>query len=353
MTMLKDISELVKKSENFVRTFISECSIEEKIDTYYVGVDIKSRNNIAFLKSNGKVIDRNDLIINEMWQQFINDWTFFKSVNEEWFAQHVGYTIYMFYFPCQKPLMTKYKDNIRYLIDRVVYKGMKYSIEGEMGNLNMLDKFMIRFKHRLTKNYDMDIIINELYETQTNSTITVDDVMKSIVSKDNMIWADGEPEGYVLKYGKKYIYQILLNKESRVVKSEKSQYEYLLLDFINFWNDEETSSLLDANYIKTVCNLFNSYIINREKVSGKIEANIDVNSIQSPCLGHRFDMKYENIPDATTIALCKEKELYKNIFKILLVNLRREKDLKHCLLLNKASVGQWNEIVKVISNVCR
>ena len=161
--MLKDISELVKKSENFVRTFISECSIEEKIDTYYVGVDIKSRNNIAFLKSKGKVIDRNDLIINEMWQQFINDWTFFKSVNEEWFAQHVGYTVYMFYFPCQKPLMTKYKDNIRYLIDRVVYKGMKYSIEGEMGNLNMLDKFMIRFKHRLTKNYDMDIIINELY----------------------------------------------------------------------------------------------------------------------------------------------------------------------------------------------
>ena len=177
--------------------------------------------------------------------------------------------------------------------------------------------------------------------------------MKSIVSKDNVLWADGEPEGYVLKYGKKYIYQILLNKEPRVVKSEKSQYEYLLLDFINFWNDEETSSLLDANYIKTVCNLFNSYIINREKVSGKIEANIDVNSIQSPCLGHRFDMKYENIPDATTIALCKEKELYKNIFKVLLVNLRREKDLKHCLLLNKASVGQWNEIVKVISNVCR
>ena len=64
-------------------------------------------------------------------------------------------------------------------------------------------------------------------------------------------------------------------------------------------------------------------------------------------------MKYENIPDATTITLCKEKELYKNIFKVLLVNLRREKDLKHCLLLNKASVGQWNEIVKVISNVCR
>ena len=96
--MIKNIDNLKKKSISFITKFLDECTVEEKIDTYYVSVEIRSKNNIVFIKSNGKVIDRCDLILNEMWQQMFNDWTHFKMVNQDWFDSHIGYKIFMFYF---------------------------------------------------------------------------------------------------------------------------------------------------------------------------------------------------------------------------------------------------------------
>ena len=151
---------------------------------------------------------------------------------------------------------------------------------------------------------------------------------------------------------KKYIYQIICNKrENRVASAEKSQYEFLLLDFIKFWNNTENiEHFLDNNYIKTVCNLYNLYI-SQERKSGVIEKNIDPNSLQSPCIGKRFDICYINIPDEQTINNCKESELYKNIFKILLVNLKRMKNENHCILMNNRTTEQWNDIVRTITNI--
>lgn len=351
--MIKNIDNLKKKSISFITKFLDECTVEEKIDTYYVSVEIRSKNNIVFIKSNGKVIDRCDLILNEMWQQMFNDWTHFKMVNQDWFDSHIGYKIFMFYFPCSKPILTEYKDNISYVIDRMEYGAtVIYDCEEEMKDMKMIDNFKISFKKFLKKSYTLNEFINKIRiaDKENNS---YDDVFESIIDKENsIIFASGKPEGYIFKSGKKYIYQIVCNKsENRVASAEKSQYEFLLLDFIKFWNNTENiEHFLDNNYIKTVCNLYNLYISQERKI-GVIEKNIDPNSLQSPCIGKRFDICYINIPDEQTINNCKESELYKNIFKILLVNLKRMKNENHCILMNNRTTEQWNDIVRTITNI--
>ena len=108
------------------------------------------------------------------------------------------------------------------------------------------------------------------------------------------------------------------------------------------------SDKIVSSYTKTVCNLFNNYIINGEKQTHTIENNIDIKGIESPYIGARFDIGYEYIPDQVTKELCKESELYKNIFKVLLANLRKGKDETHCIFLTKKEVNDWNLMMKSI-----
>ena len=131
--------------------------------------------------------------------------------------------------------------------------------------------------------------------------------------------------------------------------------------FIEYSLDEDSSERLfyglkkngrnyfsDNSYVKTVCTLFNDYIINWEEQKHNIETNIDINSIKPPTHNNSFDIGYEYIPDIITINLCKSSELYKAIFKILLANLKKGKDNKRCIYMNKSQVEKWNIIVKNI-----
>ena len=122
----------------------------------------------------------------------------------------------------------------------------------------------------------------------------------------------------------------------------------MLCDFIQYCKNRAYSEKITPSYTKTICNLFNDYIINWESKNNTIQKNINVESIESPNLGATFDMGYEYIPDPVTKELCKESELYKNIFKVLLANLRKGKDSRHCIYMNKKQVDEWNNIMKNI-----
>ena len=122
----------------------------------------------------------------------------------------------------------------------------------------------------------------------------------------------------------------------------------MLCDFINYCKKHNYQSKIQTSYVKTVCTLFNDYIINWEEQTHNIEKNIDINSIQPPTYNNSFDICYEYIPDIITINLCKSSELYKCIFKILLANLKKGKDNKKCIYMNKNQVEKWNIIIKNI-----
>ena len=89
--MIKDISLLKDKSVSFIKEFINNCTVEEKIDAHYVIVEITSKQTITVKKANGKVVDRVDMILNNMWSQLVTDWNFIRLTNyNENFRSTVG-----------------------------------------------------------------------------------------------------------------------------------------------------------------------------------------------------------------------------------------------------------------------
>ena len=341
--MIKDISCIKAKSVSFIKEFINNCTVEEKIDTHYVIVEITSKQTVTIKKANGKVIDRVDMILNNMWSQLVTDWNFIRLTNQEWFAAHVGYCISMFYFPCKKPLLTEYKDNIRYLVDRIIYNDEPQNIEQFVNGIRLKDKFNISIKKSLTKNINYEVLSS--ITGSNKESIDYFTLFNNMVNKDNVIAVD-KSEGYIFKWNKN-LYQLLYNDREKI-NTEKSQYEFLLCDFVNYCKNSNYQDKIQQSYVRTVCSLFNDYIVNWEGKSHNIEKNIDIKGIQAPSLGVNFDMGYEYIPDIITLNLCKSNELYKSIFKVLLANLKRGKDYSKCIYMSKKHVDNWNIITKNI-----
>lgn len=346
--MINSIQKLGDKSQKYIRDFLKNCSIEEKIDTHYIIVEIISANDIKIKKSNGNEIDRVDLILNSMWNKLFLDWNYLKLSNKEWFTSHIGYSIKMFYFPCDTPLTVTYDSKIRYVFDKVIYNGVEYDPKNILSNIKFPDVYNVDYKCSLKKVDDPCKIYSDMLNNLSDDLqITMQEVFLNIIDKENSkIFAANSPEGYIFKYGNK-IYQVLLTHRQKI-EQEKSSYEFLLSDFIKYCKLHNYTDKIGQSYTKTVCNLFNDYIINYEKQTHVIENNIDTNGIESPYLGAKFDLGYEYIPDQVTKTLCQESVLYKNIFKVLLANLRRGKDFSHCIYMSKREVDDWNNIMKSI-----
>lgn len=346
--MIKNIENIKEHSAKYIKDFMLNCCIEEKIDTHYVSIEIITKNEIRIKKANGKEIDRVDLILNSMWNKLFLDWNYLLISNKEWFEKHVGYVFKLFYFPCEKPINTLYDKDLRYIFDYTYYNDQIYDVRKVLSDMKFPDVYKVDYKCLLNKVSVSSI--RALYQHHINKLLndkeSFSDVFTRLIKDDSKIYAVEKPEGYIFKYNKK-IYQIE-NEKPEVEQQEKSSYEFLLSDFIKFSKMHNYSDKIVSSYTKTVCNLFNNYIINCEKINHTIENNIDIKGIESPYLGEKFDIGYEYIPDQVTKELCKESELYRNIFKVLLANLRKGKDITHCIFLTKKEVDDWNMIMKSI-----
>ena len=346
--MIKSIEKLKEQSPKYIKDFMLNCTIEEKIDTHYVCVEIIAKNEIKIKKANGKEIDRVDLILNSMWSKLFLDWNYLLLSNKEWFENHVGYNIKMFYFPCEKPINTLYNEELRYIFDYVSFKDDIFDAQEILSDLKFPDAYKVDYKCFLNKASVSSI--RAIYQHHIQKLLNGDEdfttVFMRLIGDDSKIYAKEKPEGFIFKYNKK-IFQIENNK-IEIESQEKSSYEFLLSDFIKFSKMHNYIDRVNASYTKTVCNLFNNYIINGEKLNHTIEINVDIKGIESPHIGEKFDIGFEYIPDQVTKELCKESELYKNIFKVLLANLRKGKDETHCIFLTKKEVNDWNIMMKSI-----
>jgi hypothetical protein len=343
--MIKDIEQIKEHNKKYIQEFMQNCTIEEKIDTHYVTIDIISYNAIQIKKANGNEIDRVDLILNSMWNKLFLDWNYLKLSNKIWFAGHIGYTIKMFYFPCEQPLSTKYKDpQIRYIFDRVIYNNVDLDPKMVLEPLVFPDVYKVDYKCLLCKRNDAQTYVDNEIQKLLSGEKTSSEVFRGLIDFENSKIYGENPEGYIFKYNKK-LYQTIINN---IVKedTEKTSYEFVLADFIKYCKVHNYIDKINQSYVKTICNLFNDYIINGEKETHVIENNVDSDSLTNPYIGAKFDIGYEYIPDQVTKALCQESELYKNIFKILLASLRKGKDSKHCEYLSRKQVDDWNNIMK-------
>lgn len=344
--MINSIEKILDRSPKYIKEFMCGCTIEEKIDTHYITIEIISKNEIKIKKANGNEIDRVDLILNSMWNKVFLDWNYLKLSNMSWFADHVGFTIKMFYFPCNTPLLTEYDSNVRYIFDRVIFNNTELDVKEVMSDLKFPDVYSVDYKCLQEKCEHPELIydknINEVLQDKSKVT----EMFEKLIDEKSKKYAMNKPEGYIFKYKNK-IYQSV-NNAKRIIDSEKTSYEFLLANFIKYCKNTEYIDKINQSYTKTVCNLFNDFIINVEKKTHTIEYNINIDSIENPYLGSKFDIGFEYIPDQVTKTLCMESQLYKNIFKVLLANLRKGKDYKHCIFLSSKQVDEWNTIIKNI-----
>lgn len=342
--MIKNLNDIKKHSDKYISDFIKNCVIEEKIDAHYISVEIVSKTEMRVRKANGKIIDRADLILNSMWNTVFLDWNWLKLVNKTWWESHVGYTLTMFYFPCEKPILTEYPANLRYIFDRAIYNNTLMDIHEIVKNLKFGENYTIGFKRTLDKIDDLESVISTVLNEKEDN---LSDIFVQLIKNPEDIYAvNMNPEGFIYKWNKT-IYQTA-NPVERKIESEKSSYEFLLCDFIQYCKSRAYSEKITQSYTKTICNLFNDYIINWESKNKTIEKNINVDSIESPNIGAKFDMTYDYIPDPVTKNICHNNELYRNIFKVLLANLQKGKNAQHCIYMNNKQVDEWNTIMKNI-----
>lgn len=342
--MIKSIEKIKQHNKKYILDFMLNCSIEEKLDTHYVSIKILSKHEIKIYKANGSELSRTDMILNSMWDKLILDWNYLKLSNNQWFEKYAGYTIRLFYFPCAKPILTEYNEFTRYVIDSITYLDKPISnIQNIMAELKIPSVYKIDFKHALIKIPQEDIRI--LFNSITDET-NFNELFKKLVSPSNKLFAVNEPESYIFKWNN-HLYKTD-NNDIRKVEAEKTSYEFMLCNFLKYVNSTNYQEKISGNYIKTVSNLFNDYIVNFEKKTNYLQNNIDAESLEPPYLGTKFDISYDYIPDILTSQLCQESLLYKNIYKILLANLSRGKDIKHCIYMNRKQVDEWNNLVKYI-----
>lgn len=340
--MINNIEKILERSPKYIKEFMCGCTIEEKLDTHYITIEIISRNEIKIKKANGNEIDRVDLILNSMWNNVFLDWNYLKLSNPSWFAAHVGFTIKVFYFPCKTPILTEYDPNIRYVFDRVMFNNTDLNAEEILSDIKFPSAYQVGYKHMQEKVENPESIFDENFKDNTNPK----EMFEKLINSSSKTYAVNKPEGYIFKYKNK-IYQTATS-ESRNIDSEKTSYEYLLTNFVRYCKTSDYTDKISQSYTQTVCNLFNDFIINFEKQTHTIEHNINVDSIENPYLGTKFEIGYQYIPDQVTKALCQESVLYKNIFKVLLANLRKGKDYSHCIFMSSKQVDEWNTIIKNI-----
>ena len=101
------------------------------------------------------------------------------------------------------------------------------NIEKFVCGIRLKDKFCIDIKRNLSKTINHEIL--DTINGSTKESIDYFTIFNDMVITDNLI-AVNKPEGYIFKWNKN-LYQLLYNKRE-TISPEKTQYEYLLCDFV-------------------------------------------------------------------------------------------------------------------------
>lgn len=341
----------VSKSE-FI-SIMKKCIFEEKFDTHYVKVKILGSKKIVCCKSDGRAVTSEDIILNKMWSDYVEDFAYLQTTQEfqDFIKENVGCTLGLFYFPCHKPINIKYnfKSDRLYILHQIYDNYEKYEkllSHNIHPNIHMPTDFS-----NIDKGFE--IYYPEYHYISEPMADILYDTCKWEPTLKNSWCENIDDIEYIFHYKNRY-YQISNNKEYNIKPehTERSSYEFVLCDFINFFNQFNIEQLR-GSYKQIVCTCFNAYIENWEKTTNYINNNVDASALLPPHIGymHPDNIKPPYITNPKTLALCNESELYKNIFKILLANLKSIKKKKYCVYMNDKQIKQMNNIVKAIKNI--
>ena len=111
----------------------------------------------------------------------------------------------MLYFPSNKPLLTEYPNNIKYLIDRITYNDENINPDSFINKIRLKDKFNISIKHNLKKLLNNDNVLNLIQNINGDTKLHYDynNLFYELIDKSDILAK--EPEGYIFKWKKNLI----------------------------------------------------------------------------------------------------------------------------------------------------
>lgn len=338
------------------------------MNCHYVKVKINSPNNVVCCKSSGEPVTQTDIILNGMWRYFMEDWSYImNNPGFKLFAkQYKGCILGIYYLPNHNPLGTEYDFPTKrcYIINQCydtynqaeLSLGMVFRYLNKCMGVGVTDidgNYMIRPINELKFNSQK---LSELCSSLDSKQLTDSDILDAIdLSDTSVIFAKDKKKLSLVLKRQNQCYQIMPDDATDSCLTtdykERASYEFVLCDFIKFFNERNMIKKLRGSYRNIVCYLFNEYIIEWEKPTGYVMHNITPESITPPHVGydHKDSIIPTYVPNTLTLKLCNEHILYRNIFKLLLANLKVMKSPKYCVYMNNEQIGTLNTIVQAIS----
>lgn len=342
--MIKDI-QTVSNSYNFTNDII----IYEKLNMFYFKVIVNSLS-CTILSHNHKIISESDIIINSIWKD-VKDFVDINIVSKQKIISDLyGNVIIGFlYCPVEKPLKIDYStfyniknDNNKFIINSVKDLNKNdINITDFCKSINLLNIRGIGGGPIIT--YSNNVI--EILNNYTHKNITLDEFIK--LSKTEIKTYSGNEieaiEGLIIKTNKD-LYQIILNSTDDTKIYDRSEFEYLIKDFIDIWPKIKNELTEFNNYNTIISDIFLKYI-NTSNIITKIS---NYKNLNPP--GHHYigDICYELLNNNSIKTICKINETYKNIFRILFKGLKHYKKNSKYNNLSNDYIDKWNNIVDYI-----
>lgn len=349
--MIKDI-QTVSNSYAF-----KDIKVFEKLDMFYFKVMI-SNNNYTILSHNHKLITESDMIINSMWydiNNFVKDNIYNKC--SEIYNKYGNVIIGFFYCPCEKPLHIKYNNflnnnlsNNKFIISSVktIHKHdiniQEFCVNNRLLNIrgigggpiistdnNFID-YLNKYAH---KEISKQTFINYCNNIKTFSGNAFNDIEGLIINDNGNL------------------YQIIINDSNDTKIYNRTDYDYLIKDFIEKFDKLDILYSYNDNvntaYLNTVCDIFLKYV----EMSDVINYIDNEKNLLPPGEQYISDISYNLINNHNIETICKLSNIHKNIFRILYKGLKRHRKTTIYSTLSNDDIDKWNNIVDKISKKIR
>jgi len=365
--MLKCLKNITKSEFNYIKNH--EITIYEKLDMFYFNV-LLTENNTTILKSNHHIIDKIDRIVNSTYST-INDFVESNiNTNKKEIINKFGECIIgFFYCPVEKPVNIDYSSS--HLVNKFILGNIKSLLDNkkieENGYLDIeyfkSDKYQV-FPYPefgFIGKLESDTYGKKLFESYINNEISDQEFIKFICDPSTLYlntdpYLDkrtysglnpNEIEGIILKTDK-FSFQVLNNYDNSQFESKVDYYDRLLKDFINWYVFSNISIDITKDYIDSVSQIFIEYVNNSNFLKNY---RYDANTLSPSINSYIADLDYSLINNDMVKVICKYNELYKNIYRILIHNLRYKKSPKESKFLKENDFKLWNELVDKINQI--
>ena len=339
-------SALEKKGQKFIDNFFnSKLIISEKLDLFRI-IFIKKNGQLYFFKKDNSIIDRIELILNDIWLKPIN----FILNKKELIPENLYFGI-SFFNPSNYKIIPY--ENLNKLIitdisirenNKIIKKFSYDEILPISYKLDMLPPPIIfdGYLNSEQKKILLDYINND-------TKLILSDIINNFFkpfSKFPLV------KGLILETNKNLLqiesheFNLLSQSYEREFNVNRVFYDILIIELINFlknfnWDIKFVDNTYDKKYISLINKIFLEFVesfnigeIDKQYLNPKyLNDNITQNLINNKKVVDKF----------------KENDSYPYVYKIILNSLRKEK--KPFAMLTENNIEEFNFFVKKIKNM--